>query len=166
MPPVYKLRKYHTEIFGTAAPASFFEMLFKVEAPKFFTDIDIWQYVERMPNNFREFPLQKEEANVYPFYEIYLHLMENGIKRPLIFQYTDGNLECIEGRHRLRLMALMRRFKMFPEIPCVVCEIVGEIPEDRIPEKYWLWQEWMHDEAIVKVARERKKQYEELLYKE
>ena len=172
----YHLEKYHAEIFPRTDPVSFHELLFMVEAPYFFTGINIWEYVSRIPiqeikphfigkNILETLKLSRDECEIYPYYELLFSMYCNMPVQPLIVGLNEfGDLIAFEGRHRLRLMALWNVLEgRYPEVPCIMVKKIEDRPETRIPEKYAEWQQYLGKTAIAAMAREAKRTYAKFL---
>lgn len=154
----YKARKHHAEIFKKDNSVSFFELIYAVEAPKEFTSISIWDYTEvidikQILHDFT--PIDQDQQDAYPYYELYVNIKWTGNWHPYILQETEQGLICIEGRHRLRLMALSGAVS----VKAVVVSIVGARSETIYPPRYNEWLEYRSKHNFIQTAKEARKDF-------
>lgn len=54
-------------------------------------------------------PIDLENSKDYPYFELLLDIVSNGMKTPLQFNDTRGTLTCVEGHHRFHILTLLYR---------------------------------------------------------
>lgn len=174
--PYYIVNKYHEKIFGKPDKVSYYELLFAVEAPQFFSGINIWRYCDRVPiaEVLRSVAkISNDELTKpcvpYPFYDLFSQIWTGDLRSPLIFKGFRGESVCIEGRHRLRLLTLFYNEnpevfeKRIGNIPIVFVEEVEGESEKNLPEKYNEWARWLSDNNIITDSKRKKAIYEKFL---
>jgi len=80
-------------------------------------------------------PIELENHENYPYYQLLVSLVSEGMKKPLIFKDDHGKLECIEGRHRFQILTLLYKTdpnyfnKVIGKVEVLMCETPPEMCE-------------------------------------